>query len=90
MGVARTFLLLSIFSLVFLSLWETEILSQRAIKPKTTNQPNPVVSGMRTQVYNCYHIYSKVSNKNACRSIHNDLTTHSMIPDSHSRRFVVA
>ena len=41
----------------------TEILSQRAIKPKTTNQPNPVVSGMRIPVYSCYHIYSKVLDK---------------------------
>ena len=35
---------------------KTEILSQRAVKPKTNNQPNPVVSGMRTPVYSCYYI----------------------------------
>ena len=29
----------SIFALYFLPLWEIEILSQRAVKPKTTNQP---------------------------------------------------
>ena len=40
-GVVWTFLLSSIFSLSP-SLWETEILSQRAVKPKTTNQPNPL------------------------------------------------
>ena len=29
----------SIFSLSFLYLWETDIVSQWAVKPKTTNQP---------------------------------------------------
>ena len=48
---------------------KTEILSQRAVNPKITNQPNSVMSGMRTPVYSCYYIFSKVSNKNACRSI---------------------
>ena len=57
------------------------------LKLKTPNQPNPVVSGMRTPVYSCYHVYSKVSDKNV--EVYSDLTTHSMIPDSHSRRFVV-
>ena len=40
-GVVWTFLLLSIFSLLFLPLFERrpDILSQRAVKPKTTNQP---------------------------------------------------
>ena len=52
-------------SLGYGPIW-SEILTQRAVKPKTTNQPNPVVSGMRTSVYSCYHIYSKVSNKNVC------------------------
>ena len=33
------------------------------VKSKTTNQPNPVVSSMRTPVYSYYHIYSKVSDK---------------------------
>ena len=39
---------LDIFSLVYLfsfpspSPWETEILSQRAVKPKTTNQPTKI------------------------------------------------
>ena len=51
---------------------ETKILSQRAVKPKTTDKPNPVVSGMRTLVHSCYHIYSKVLDKNACRSIKGD------------------
>ena len=53
----------SVFSLFFLPLWETvryEILSQRAFKPQTTNQSTPVVSGMRTPVYSCYYISSKV------------------------------
>ena len=36
-GVVWTFLLSSIFSLLFLPLFE--VLSQRTVKPKTTNQP---------------------------------------------------
>ena len=66
-GCLHIFSLVYLFSFVSLSLGDgpiqTEILSQRAIKPKTTNQPNPVVSGMRTLVYSCYHIYSKVLDK---------------------------
>ena len=64
---------LEIFSLVYLfsflspSLGDgpilTEVLSQRAVKPKTTNQPNLVVNCMRTPVYSCCHVYSKVSDK---------------------------
>ena len=52
---------LDIFSLVYLFSFlspslgddqiQTEILSQRAVKPKTRNQPNLVVSGIRTPVY---------------------------------------
>ena len=68
---------------------ETEILSQRAVKPKTPNQSNPVVGGKRTPVYSCYYVYSEVSDKNACRSTDSDLTTHSMILDSVSRCFTV-
>ena len=65
-------------------------MSQGAVKPPKTNKPNPVVSGMRKPVYGCYHyIYSKASEKNAFRSADSDLTTHSMILDSISRRFVV-
>ena len=44
---------------------------------------------MRTPVYGCYHVSSKVSDKNAFRSVDSDLTTHSMILDSISRRFIV-
>ena len=47
---------------------------------------SPIVSGMRTPVCRCYHVYSNVSNKNACRGIDSDLTTH-MILDLISRRF---
>ena len=65
-------------------------MSQRAVKPQKTKKPNPVVSGMRMPVYGCYHIYSKVSDKNAFRSVDSNLTTHSMILGSISRRFVVA
>ena len=94
MGVVWTFFsLVYLFSLHSHSLGdgpiETEILSQRAVKPKTTNQPNPVVSGMRTPVHSCYHIYSKVLDKNACRSIKGDLTTHPTILDSVSRRLLL-
>ena len=77
--------------LVFLGAVYKRILSQRAVKPKTTNQLNPVMSGMRTQSiwYSCYHVYSKVSDKNASRSIDSDLTTLSTILDSKPRRLVV-
>ena len=40
-------------------------------------------------VYSCNRVYSKVSHKDACRSIDSDLTSHSTILDSISRRFVV-
>ena len=87
------FSLAYLFSFLSLSLGDgpikTEILSQRAVKPLTTNQPNQVVSGMRTPFYCCHHVFSKVSDKNACRSIDSDLTTHSTILDSISRRFDV-
>ena len=56
---------------------------------KTNNQPNPVKNGMRTPVYSYYHIYSKVLDKNACRSIKGDLTTHSTILDSVLRRLLL-
>ena len=49
--------------------------------PLNPKQPNPIVSGMRTPVYSCYYMYSNVSDKNACRSIDNGLTTHSTILD---------
>ena len=78
-----------LFSLFGRRLDMTEILSLRAVKPKITNQQNPVVSGMRTPVYSCCHIYSKVLDKNACRSIKGDLTTHSTILDSVSRRLLL-
>ena len=90
---------LDIFSLVYLfcflspslgdgPVW-SEILSQRAVKPKTTNQPNPVVDGM-TSVCSCYHIYSKVTDK-MCVVVYIDsyLTTHFTILGSVSRHFVV-
>ena len=94
MGVVCAFFsLVYLFSFLSHSLGDgpiyTEILSQRAVRPKTTNQPNPVVSGMRTPVYRCYRIYSKVLDKNACRSIKGDLTTHSTILDSVSRRLLL-
>ena len=60
---------LDIYSLVYLFSFlshslgdgpiKTEILPQRAVKLKTTNQPNPVESGMRTPVYSCYYITLK-------------------------------
>ena len=40
-------------------------------------------------VYSCCHVYSKVSYKTACGGIDSDLTSHSTILDSISRRFVV-
>ena len=94
MGVVWTFFLSSIFSLFFLTLWETaryrlKYCLKGPLNQKTTNQPNPVVSGMRTPIYSCYHIYSKVLDKNACRSVKGDLTTHSTILDSVSRRLLL-
>ena len=65
----------------------TEILSQRAVKPKTNKQSNPVVSGIRLQ--SIAATMFTVSDKNACRSIDSNLTTHSTILDSISKRFVV-
>ena len=92
-GCLNIFSLVYLFSFLSSSLGDgpkyIEILSQRAVKPKITNQPNPVVSGMRTPVYSCYHVYSKDSDKNACRSIDSDMTTHSTNLDSISRHFVV-
>ena len=59
-GCLDFFSLVYLFSFLSHSLGDgpiqTEILSQRAVKPKTNNQPNPVVSDMRTPVYSCYHI----------------------------------
>ena len=59
-GCLDIFCLMYLFSFLSPSLGDdqikTEILSQRAVKPKPTNQPNPVVSGMRTPVYSCYHV----------------------------------
>ena len=104
MGVVWTFLSPSIFSPFFLPLSETARHNLKYVskgnppppppqkkkkKKKKTNKPNPVVSGMRMPVYGCYHIYSKVWTKNAFRSVDSGLTTHSMILDSISRRFVV-
>ena len=98
MKVVWTFLSSSIFSPFFLPLSETARYRLKyvsnvsicwAVKPQKTNKPNAVVSGMRTPVVGCYHIYSKVSDKNAFRSVDSDLTTHSMILDSISGRFVV-
>ena len=98
MGAVWTFLSSSIFSPFFLPLLETARYRLKyvsnvsicwAVKPQNTNKPNAVVSGMKTPVYGCYHIYSKVSDKNAFRSVDSDLTTHSMILESISRRFVV-
>ena len=94
MGIVWTFFLSSILFLFFLTLWETaryrlKYCLKGPLNPKTTNQPNPVVSGMRTPVYSCYHIYSKVLDTNACQSIKGDLTTHSTILDSVSRRLLL-
>ena len=71
-GVVWTFLSSSIFSPVFFPLSETARYRLKyvsnvsicwAVKPKKTNKPKAVVSGMRTLVCGCYHIYSKVSDK---------------------------
>ena len=64
-------------------------MSLRAVKAPKTNKPNPFVSGMRTPVYGCYHVTLKFRTKDAFRNVDCDLTTHSMILDLISRRFVV-
>ena len=84
MGVVWTiFLSSSFFSVLSPSLGngpiKTEILSQRAVKPNITNQPNPVMSGMRTPVYSCYHVCSTLLDKNVSPSIDSDLSSHSTI-----------
>ena len=94
MGVVWTFFLSSIFSLFFLTLWKTaryglKYCLKGPLNPKQLTNQNPVESGMRTPVYSCYHIYSKVLDKNACRNIKGDLTTHSTILDSVSRRLLL-
>ena len=50
-----------IFSHFFLPLWETaryrlKYCLKGPLNPKKNNHPNPVVSGMRTPVYSCYHV----------------------------------
>ena len=82
------------FSLVYLFSFLSSSLGYGPIRRKyclkeSNYQPNPVVSGIKTSVHSCYHICSTVSDKNACQSIDSDLTTHSTILDSISRRFVV-
>ena len=94
MGVVRTYFSLVYLFSFFLTLWETaryklKYCLKGPLNPKTSNQPNPVVNDMRTPVYSCYHIYSNVLDKNACRSIKGDLTTHSTILDSVSRRLLL-
>ena len=93
-GVVWTFFRSSVFFCIFPSsgdgpIW-TEILSQRTVKPKTTNPLNPpVLSDMRTPVYSCYYNYSKVSDKNACRSWDSGLTILFLRFWIQFRRFVV-
>ena len=59
-GCLDIFSLICLFSFLSPSLWETaryrQILSQRAVKPKTTNQPTiyaPAYSTVRTSPFSC-------------------------------------
>ena len=54
------------------------VLSKLSVPGRPTNLDNS-----RTRA----RVYSKVSYKNACRSIDSELTSHSTILDSISRRF---
>ena len=60
-----------------------------SLNPETTNQPNPVLSGMIKHQSIAATIFTLVSDKNTCRSIDSDLTTHPTILDSILRRFAV-
>ena len=84
-----TFLLSSIFSLFFLRFWKTGRYRLKYCQKGPLNPTQPINQIQSSPVYSCYHVYSKVSDKNACRSRDSDLTTHYAIPDSISRRFVI-
>ena len=86
-GVFWTFLLSSIF--FFLRFWETGRYRLKYCQKGPLNPKQPINRIQSSPVYSCYHVYSKVSDKNACRSRDSDLTTHSAISDSISRRFVI-
>ena len=83
-----TFFLSSIFSLFFLPLWKTARYRLKYCLKGPLNPKHSFVSGMRTPVYSCNYVYSKVSDKNACPCIDSDLITHSTILDSILRRFI--
>ena len=77
------------FSLVFLFLflfflpfWDTGRYRLKYHQKGSLHQKQPTNQIQSSPVYSCYHVYSKVSDKNACRNRDSDLTTHSAIPDS--------
>ena len=78
--------LLFFFSLPF---WETGRYRLKYCQKGPLHPKQPTNQIQSSLVYSCYLVYSKVSDKNACRSRDSDLTTHSAIPNSISRRFVV-
>ena len=88
-GVCLDFLLSYIFSLFFSVFWETSRYRLKYCQKGPLNPKQPINQIQSSSVYSSYHVYSKVSDKNACRSRDSDLTTHSAIPDSIARRFVV-
>ena len=69
--------------------WETSRYRLKYCQKGPLNPKQPINQIQSSSVYSSYHVYSKVSDKNACRSRDSDLTTHSAIPDSIARRFVV-
>ena len=95
LAVGASGVCLDIFTLVYLFsfflrfLGETGRYRLKYCQKGPLNPKQPINQIQSSPVYSCYHVYSKVSDKNACRSRDSDLTTHSAIPDSIARRFVV-
>ena len=77
------------FLFFFSVLWETGRYRLKYCQKGPLNPKQPINQIQSSPVYSCYHVYPKVSDKNPCRSRDSDLTTHSAIPDSIARRFVV-
>ena len=93
LAVGASGVCLDIFTLVylfsfFLRFWETSRYRLKYCQKGPLNPKQPINQIQSSPVYSCYHVYSKVSDKMRL-SRDSDLTTHSVIPDSIARRFVV-
>ena len=85
LAVGASGVCLDIFTLVYLfsffpRFWETGRYRLKYCQKGPLNPKQPINQIQLSPVYSCY---------NACRSRDSDLTTHSVIPDSISRRFVI-